>query len=252
MSRIADALLKAGHRDLEGPEYSEGVALPWNLDEVHALMEEHQAPARPRGSMARLPRRDTSEFVELVQRVFGPAGGDSGARAVTFAAVGRAAGRRGVAIDVAFALARQGAGSVCVVDASSGPSALHAYAGVPAGPGLSDALAASAPAVSVAAPLGQQVWLVPAGEAADGAPMPGPAVVTRALSELAANFDFLIVQAPPLTDASSMGAMLTLAPATDGVVIVLDTERTRRDVAGEIVARLRANGVDILGAVVNA
>jgi hypothetical protein len=46
--------------------------------------------------------------------------------------------------------------------------------------------------------------------------------------------------------------MLSLAPVTDGVVLMLDTERTRRDVAGEIVARLRANGVALLGAVVSA
>jgi Mrp family chromosome partitioning ATPase len=252
MSRIADALLKAGQRELDVFDRFEGIPPAWNLDEVHALVEQHQA-TRGHRPTAHVPSRQSApELVGLVRRVFGSPGGETGARAVTFAGVGvgRADSRRGVAIDVAHTLAGQGAGSVCVVDADSG-MALHEYADVSATPGLREALAANAPAVSVAVPFGQQVWLVPAGDGTPVTSMPS-AVVMQALSELAANFDYLIVQAPALMNPSSIGTMLSLAPVTDGVVLMLDTERTRRDVAGEIVARLRANGVALLGAVVSA
>jgi Mrp family chromosome partitioning ATPase len=168
---------------------------------------------------------------------------------VTFVSLGLAGARRPIALEVAQTLAGHGAGTVCLVDASFGAAALHERVGVPAGPGLCDALLASRPAASLAVSLGRQLWMVPAGEEMCAAPEWLPVALSRALRQLAARFDFVIVEAPPLERDSGMPTLLTVAPLTDGVVLVLEAERTRRDVAGEVVARLRASGVTVLGVV---
>lgn len=261
MSRIADAFLKAGHLEIQrpplapvgpptGPLDSTTEAAPWNFTDGEADLLPlrpavvHRAP-RPPAAL----RRNQPEFIELVQRVFRPATAEPIARVVMLAPLGEAVARRPVSLEIARTLASYGTATVCVVDASGGASALHHYAGVPPGPGLSDALLASGPVSSFAVALDRRISLVPAGEPC-GTLGWLPDALSRAVRQLAARFDFLIMQGPPIAEPSAVGAMLTLMPAVDGVVLTIDTGQTRRDAAGDIVRRLRASGATLLGAVV--
>ncbi|OFW38052.1 MAG: hypothetical protein A3F70_09840 [Acidobacteria bacterium RIFCSPLOWO2_12_FULL_67_14] len=263
MSRIADAFLKAGHPEIQRPplapvetltgplDGAATVAAPWNFTDVDGdaprprPVAVHRASAPPAAL-----RRNQPEFIELVQRVFRPATAEPIARVVMLAPLGDAVARRPVSLEIARTLASYGTGTVCVVDASGGASALHHYAGVPPGPGLSDALLASGPVSSFAVALDPQISLVPAGEEACATPGWLPDALSRAVRQLSARFDFLIMQGPPIAEASAVAAMLTLAPAVDGVLLTIDIDRTRRDAAGDIVRRLRASGVTLLGAIV--
>lgn len=72
--------------------------------------------------------------------------------------------------------------------------------------------------------------------------------MTEFLSALAARFQVVIVDAPPVlavTDAS------IVAPKTDGAVLVLRAGKTRTDMARAAVEQLSRTGARMLGAVVN-
>lgn len=264
MSRVAEALQKAeqtepnmtrlasdgGGGPVENLDIA-AVAVPWEIQPQSGVESEEpvRPVARPAGAGFGMHDPHSAEFVELVQRVFRPLTGEPTARVVTFVSVGHAGARRPIALEVGRALAAHGVGSVCVVDASFGRAALGERAGIPVGPGLCDALLASRPATSLAVQLDRQLWLVPAGEEMSGGPKWLPEALARALRQLGARFDFVIVEAPPLEHAVYMSAVMMVAPLTDGVVLILEADRTRRDVASDVTRRLRASGVAVLGAV---
>jgi MinD-like ATPase involved in chromosome partitioning or flagellar assembly len=187
--------------------------------------------------------------VELVQRLFRPAMGEAIARAVAFAAIGPGRSAQPVALDVARTLAGVGRRSVCVVDASFGRAALHERAGITRDPGLSTALLTGQTVESLAVAIEENLWLVPGG--APMAAWPGrlPEALLAALQQLAARFDFVLVEAGNLERDFGMPTLMAVGPFIDGAVLVLEAERSRRDIAGDVVARLRAAGVAVLGAV---
>jgi len=67
-------------------------------------------------------------------------------------------------------------------------------------------------------------------------------------TELRKEFDFVLVDAPPL---SRYADAITLGQVTDGFVLVLEANATRREVAQMAADSLRAAQIRILGAVLN-
>lgn len=279
MSRVAEALRKArqGGTDVDRSAVdtaaaSDGigrdigtVAVPWDMDPTIVPMtprEPHVPPGdeptrtdRTVVDRGRLPAQDrvaddhAAEFVELVQRLFRPATGDPVARLVTFATVGADGSDRSVALEVARTLARHGGGNVCIVDASLGEASLHAQVVLPIGPGVSDGLLTGRSAESLAVMVEENLWMVPGGRPLDAWPSRLPEALASAMSQLASRFDFVLVEGGTFERELGKPTLMTVAPLTDGVVLVLEAERTRRDVAADAVARLRATGVTVLGAV---
>jgi non-specific protein-tyrosine kinase len=267
MSRVAEALRKARQGtigderrsiDTNAPEATgrdiAAVPVPWDVEPAvvsttpRAFHVHHGVdPSAHSGHEA--PGDPSVEFVELVQRLFRPAHGDPGARSVTFAAVGAARPDRSVALEVARTLARQGGGSVCLVDASLGSARLHAHASLPIGLGISDGLLAGRTVESLALVVEENLWMVSSGQPTDVWPARLPEALAAALTQLASRFDFLVIEGGGLDREFGMPTLMTVAPLTDGVVLVLEAERTRRDVAADVAARLRATGVTLLGAV---
>jgi len=259
MSRIADAAARSAALD--------GVALPppagdldvagdprppaeWRL-EAHLSGEGevrrgavHRTDGPESGPEGRAHGLDP-DLIELVQRVFRP-GGPPLARVVTLAAVGHAAAPHRLGLSIARTLASYNAGTVCVVDAGGGPAGLNAPADAqPAG--LGDMLCADVTSASVAVPVEHGIWQVPAG--ATAWPADWPDAVPRVIAVLADAFDFIIVATAAVEEPADVGAFLALASATDGVVITVDIRETRRDVAADVLSRVRAGGVEIFGAV---
>jgi Mrp family chromosome partitioning ATPase len=71
----------------------------------------------------------------------------------------------------------------------------------------------------------------------------------KALSaELRREFDFVIVDAPPLTRCADA---IALGQLSDGVVLVLEANSTRRETALAAAESLRSSGIQIIGAVLN-
>ena len=66
--------------------------------------------------------------------------------------------------------------------------------------------------------------------------------------ELRAEFSFVLIDAPPL---NAYGDALLLGRLVDGVVLVLEANATRREVALRIAENLRAAKIQVLAAVLN-
>jgi capsular exopolysaccharide synthesis family protein len=68
------------------------------------------------------------------------------------------------------------------------------------------------------------------------------------LDEMRDEFDFILIDAPPITKFSEAGLVAKLV---DGAVIVVEAGETRKKVAMKVKKELQSLGVEILGAVLN-
>ncbi|HTW24418.1 MAG TPA: CpsD/CapB family tyrosine-protein kinase [Candidatus Baltobacteraceae bacterium] len=141
-------------------------------------------------------------------------------------------------------------GRVCIVDADLRSPSLHDHFRVENSAGLAEAMKNSAPLESfVRAAWNHRLWFVSAG-AINGDPTSGvnAARLRARISELRAAFDYVLVDAPPVGECGD-GALL--AQMTDGVVLVVGCNSTRRETAKAVKGSLEAAGVPILGTVLN-
>ena len=79
-------------------------------------------------------------------------------------------------------------------------------------------------------------------------PAPGVWLLTGTLDELRAEYDVIIVDAPPVLPVADA---LAIAPACDGAILVVRYGKTRRDQLSQTTAALRKAEVDVLGTVLN-
>ncbi len=189
------------------------------------------------------------ERMKLVQRLFMlPRGGSP--RTVLFCGVGTGDGSNWVCARAAETLASQVKTPVCVVDANWRSPFLHECFGLDNHCGLSDAVLRLGPIRNVAHRLnGGNLWLITSGSRA-----PDPhALLTSEdlqvrLAELRSDFDYVLLDGPSVNlyiDATLLGRLV------DGVVLVLQANSTRREVARKAKASLESAGVRLLGAVLN-
>src|SRR5437867_4147286 len=95
----------------------------------------------------------------------------------------------------------------------------------------------------------ENLWLVPSGRTPPNpAELLGSRKMRAFLSGDLDGAEFVVLDAPPLlpvTDAA------VLAPAVDGVLLVVDLRKTHRDAARQVKQQLVGVGARILGVVVN-
>lgn len=189
------------------------------------------AGTTPLGSVPRRDRAARAQALRRLREALYPAGADDGGpRLVVVAAAGGTvapAEAYGLALDLGRTVARSGRATL-VVDADLRQPGLYAVAGLPAGPGLAEALAGETPLASVLVPGDEQsLWILPAaavpadGDAADRL-MDGPAL-RRVLAELADRFDRVLVCAAP---CSRSGDALALGRLAGAVALVAGLYRT--------------------------
>ena len=190
------------------------------------------------------------EITKLVQQVFLPHENKPATTAVTFCGVNRGDGCSWVCARASEALAEQVSGRVCIVDANFRSPSLHEHFRVERGAGLADAMKNSTPIETFARPAwNSHLWLVSAG--GTGGESNGalnPVRLQPRLSELRAEFDYVLVDAAPI---GSCGDGALLGQLTDGVVLVIGCNSTRRETARAAKENLEAAGVPILGTVLN-
>ena len=68
------------------------------------------------------------------------------------------------------------------------------------------------------------------------------------VNELRKEFDYVLIDAPPLNEYSDA---IALGQISDGLVLVLEANATRRESALRIAETLRATQIRVLGAVLN-
>jgi Mrp family chromosome partitioning ATPase len=189
------------------------------------------------------------EVLRLVQRVF-LLQSQEPPHMVVFAGIDHGNGCSRLCVSVAETLAKNIRGSVCLVEANLRSPALPEMFGTTNHHGLTDSLLHDGPIRSFAKPVrGENLWLLSSGElAADSANLLNSERVQARFAELRKEFDFVLIDAPPLTPYSDA---IGLGRVADGLVLVLEANSTRRDAAFQVAEDLRAANVRILGAVLN-
>jgi capsular exopolysaccharide synthesis family protein len=208
-------------------------------------------PGNGNGHSARLnlDRVTEEETLRLVQSIFLSAG-PTPPRVVMFAAIDSGNGCSHVCAHAAEVLASNVTGSVCLVDANLRTPALPEYFGVTNHHGLADSLRNSGGIREFAKTLrAPNLFLLSSGSlAADSTLLVNSELMKSRIAELRKEFDYVLIDSPPLNTYSDG---IVLGQLSDGVVMVLEANNTRREAALRVAEGLRAKQVRVLGAVLN-
>ena len=186
------------------------------------------------------------EIVKLVQKLFLA---QQGLRRVVFAGTESGCGCSWMCARVAEELASQGRGTVCIVDCNLRSPGLHGQFGIENHHGLSDALTRPGSIRDYVHRYSRNLWMVSCGGSPEaGLTMLGSERMRARMSELCATFDFVLIDAAPL---SSCNDAIVLGGLSDGVVLTLKANSSRRETARNVLHELQTANVRILGAVLN-
>ncbi|CAG1018002.1 Putative tyrosine-protein kinase YveL [Burkholderiaceae bacterium] len=180
-------------------------------------------------------------------RLFADMTADSDVRRVGVCACHAGAGATTVAYNLAVMLHERSGEPVVLVEGNLRRPALARLRGIGTGPGFA-AFARGEDVAGVVLRDASQpgISLLPA--TAEALPLPVLRAAAERLPGLGQHFRHVVVDLPPVLDypdAALLGAVL------DGVVVVVEAETTRWQVAREAAKRLEAGGVKLLGAVLN-
>lgn len=201
------------------------------------------------GSGLNIERLAREECLRFVQRIFLQQVGEC-PRAVVFAGVDHGNGCSRACVSVAEMLASNTPGSVCIVDTNLRSPTLSAYFGIPNHRGLTDALFHEGPVRNLAHQLRpENLWLLSAGSPSpDSSGLIHSDRLKRLVASLRKEFEHVLFDAPPL---SQYAEAITLGQLTDGVVLVVEANSTRRGSALNVTQNLRASQVQVIGAILN-
>jgi Mrp family chromosome partitioning ATPase len=189
------------------------------------------------------------ELIKLIQRAF-LLSEPEGQRVVVFTGGQKGSGCSSILVGVGQILAAQTDRGVCLVDANVENPALHLCFGVENLNGLTSALAEDRPLSNYLQRLrGGNLWLLPCGSNISRlhATLTAEKFQLR-LAELRREFAYVLVDAPPVDGRADAVILGRLA---DGVVLVLEANVTRREVARIAKETFEAAQVRLLGAVLN-
>ena len=170
------------------------------------------------------------------------------------------AGKTYVSTNLARSLAAEG-NQVVIIDGDLRRPAMHERLGLPLHPGIGDLVASdlsgppelTAQAVSVDAAVTARGGRLDAVTAGRNLPDPAEALagdtMRRALMTLRAEYDYVILDSPPVL---AVADPVVLSRYADGVVVVISERREKRSDVRRSVATLRAVNANILGIVFNS
>jgi Mrp family chromosome partitioning ATPase len=208
----------------------------------------HSAPANGRAARVGRPPLVGEEEAKLVQRLF--LSGPGALRLVVFCSAEPGGGAGQICARASEVLAAQVPGGVCAVDGNFSLPQLHRHFGVASWPGLTDALSDHGPLDSFIHQTHiANLWLMSCGSNASDRRTPlKPDRLNARLADLRSQFDYILVSAPP---AHLSADAIALGQFSDGVVLVLEANATRREVAQKSRLSLETANVKLLGAVLN-
>jgi capsular exopolysaccharide synthesis family protein len=191
----------------------------------------------------------SDEALRLVQQIF-LLQAQAPPQVVVFAGIDHGGGCSQICVSVAETLAKNSRRLVCLVEANFRSPALPEFFGTTNHRGLTGALLQQGPISSFAKPVAlENLQLISSGAlAADSPSLLTSERLKERLAELRGEFDFVVIDAPPLTQYSDAIAVGKLA---DGLVLILEAEATRREPAAAVAANLRSANIPILAAVLN-
>lgn len=196
--------------------------------------------------MVQAPRSAAAEAYRTLSTNIQFSSLDRDVRTLLVTSVGPNEGKSLVLANLAITMAQSGK-RVAMVDCDLRHPSLHTVFGLTEQPGLTTMMLDDQLAVPLQATSTPNVSLVAAGPLP---PNPSELISSerfaRVLASIGAEADIVLVDAPPVssvTDAS------ILATRVDGVLLVVDSGRTRRDTARRATDQLQRVGARILGAV---
>jgi Mrp family chromosome partitioning ATPase len=189
------------------------------------------------------------EALKLVQRLF-LAPEKPTSKAVLIAAIDESTGCNWLCAITAQLLAKNVPGSVCLVEGNFRTPSFSENLGVDCGRGLVDSLRQEGSIRKFATQIGpENFWLLSSGTPVqDSMALLNSDRMKDRFSEVRREFDYIVMNAPPLgafADGMALGRLV------DGVVLVLEANTTRREAALRITEGLRATSIPVLGAVLN-
>src|SRR5580704_1103208 len=189
------------------------------------------------------------ESLKLVQSIF-LSRSETPPRAIVFAGIDSGNGCSWICARVAETLADQRLGTVCVVDANLRSPSLPEMFGVTNHYGLTDSLSKRGSIRDFAKLVrSDNLWLLSCGSlGAESSGLLNSETMKLRVSELRKEFDYVLIDSPPLKTYSDG---IALAQVADGLVLVLEANSTRREAAAKVAENLRAAQIKILGAVLN-
>jgi Mrp family chromosome partitioning ATPase len=225
-----------------------GAALGATSAEIGAATRSKSAATAE--GMAQVEPSVREELLKLVQRLF-LTPGQAPAKAVMFAAIEAGVGCSRLCAVTAQLLAESVAGSVCLVEGNFRAPCLPSMFGVDNHHGLADSLRQEAPIRIFAKEVRpESLWLLSSGSLGkDALNLLTCGRVKERIAELRSEFDYLLIDVPPLNvyaDAMVFGRLV------DGALLVLQANATRRESALRVVESLRSARIPVLGAVLNS
>jgi capsular exopolysaccharide synthesis family protein len=194
-------------------------------------------------------RAVSEEAFKLAQQIF-LLQGQVPPKVVIFAGVDHGSGCSQMSASVAEILAKHSRRPVCLVEANFRSPALPELFGTTNHHGLTDAILHTGPIKSFAKLIsGDNLWLLSAGALAEDSPnLLTSEFLRERMAELRENFDFILIDAPPLTRYSDA---IVLGQQSDGLILILEAGATRREAALVATSSLRSANIPILAAVLN-
>lgn len=245
-----EPLLLAKNKIQQKSRQKLSVSIPW-LNSIKSAAKgwEWKERIRSNYSGADLEAITREEEIKLVQRVFPGVALDS-PKVALFAGLESGIGCARTCARTAELLAARAEGPVCVVDANFQKPSLHEYFGAENLKGLAEATVESGPIQNFAQQIPEpDLWLIPAGKAAAQLRFPAMADGLRVrIEELRETFKYVVIHSGPLRMETSAAL---LSRWTDGVVLVVEANATRRDAARRVKEMLDAANVNLLGVVLN-
>ncbi|RPJ48851.1 MAG: polysaccharide biosynthesis tyrosine autokinase [Candidatus Latescibacterota bacterium] len=233
MSKIYEALHRAGREREEGRRPEDEIPL------------KEQA----RGRLSVQLRAVWSRYEALHSSLGKTLGGITG-KAIVFASSVEGEGTTTVIAEYAASLGGTKDRAALLVDANFRAPRLHEFFGVPNEKGLADVLLGTADLASAAIPIGEeQLHLLPTGVTTT---TPGALLtftrLTRFLAEAKQRYALVLIDAPPII---SYTETTILASVADGLALVVESERTKREIVKRARDTIEETKGNILGVVLN-
>ena len=168
-----------------------------------------------------------------------------------YSGVGHQVGVTRVCAGAALTLASLVGGDVCLVDANFRSPGLAQFFGIDNTIGFSDLITAKYSPQEVVRRLGAPNLYVMSA----GSNLSNPTLALRPIPELygclmalRARFEYVLIDSAPINGYPDVSA---IGPATDGVVVVVQANRSRRAAVARAVNKLKASNTRVLGTVLN-
>ncbi len=226
-----------------------------HFDVLRAPETEHGAVG---GASSVLPESGTpnshngvqDEIAKLVQRVFVLPSAAKTPGAVAFCGAEHGVGCSWICARAGESLAAQVPGTVCIVDANLRGRSLHTFFSMDVRPGLAEAIKEPRPIVNFIRQANRHnLWVLTAGGSGNGENGAlNPARLRARISELRTQFDYLLIDTPPIAEFSD--GML-VAQIADGAILVVGSHSTRREAARAAKHSFDTAKIPVLGVVLN-